>query len=231
MADCGIASRRKCEELILGGHVKVNGAKAVIGTVIDPGHDTVELDGAVVSLGQERVVIMFNKPRGVICTNNDPKGRKTTAEYFSDLPYRLYNVGRLDYDSEGLILITNDGEIADRIMHPRYKIDKTYYAVCGGELTREQIYALENGVMLSEGMTAPAKVKAVRPVRENMTSFEITIHEGRNRQIRRMLEAVGHETLLLRRIKLGELELGKLRQGEWRYLSSKEIKSIMPDRI
>jgi pseudouridine synthase len=231
MADCGIASRRKCEELILEGRVTVNGAKAAIGTVIDPDYDTVALNGSVIRPEQERVVIMFYKPRGVICTNSDPKGRETTANYFSNLPYRLYNVGRLDYDSEGLLLITNDGEIADRIMHPRYKIDKTYYAVCGGVLTKEQIYALENGVMLSEGVTAPAKVKAVKTVGENKMSFEITIHEGRNRQIRRMLEALGHETLLLRRIRLGNLELGKLQQGEWRYLTAKEIKSIMPDRI
>lgn len=230
MADCGVASRRKCEELIKEGRVTVNGIIAGIGSVIDPDHDVVSLNGMILKPQEKRVMIMFNKPRGVMCTNQDPEGRKTTAEFFSGLPYRLYNIGRLDYDSEGLLLITNDGDLANRIMHPRYTIDKTYYAVCNGELTEDKIAVLENGVLLSDGLTAPARIRSVKPDK-NRTSFEITIHEGRNRQIRRMLEAVGHETLLLRRIRLGGLELGKLKRGEWRYLTEKEITSIIPDRI
>ncbi len=229
MADCGVASRRKCEEFISEGKVTVNGSVAQIGTVIDPSADVVEFNGTVLKPQAERIVIMLNKPKGVICSNFDPEGRKTTGDYFANCPYRLYHIGRLDYDSEGLLLLTNDGDLANRIMHPRYMTEKTYYAVCDGELTKEQKNALERGVLLSDGMTAPSKVKFVKPVCGNRTSLQITVHEGRNRQVRRMLEAVGHKTLLLRRIKLGKLELGELRTGEWRYVTPKELSFIAPD--
>ena len=228
MADCGIASRRKCEELITAGLVSVNGETAVIGTCVDPETDKVEYDGKILgqSPNSNKVVIMLNKPRGVVSSCSDPEGRKTTADYFKGLPYRLYNVGRLDIDTEGLLLFTNDGDFAYKVMHPSFEIHKTYRALIDGELTRSEAHALESGVMLSDGMTRPAKVEGISVGDEN-TSFYITIHEGKNRQVRRMIEAVGHRTLRLRRVAVGSLKLYGLRTGEWRFLTDREIREIL----
>lgn len=228
MADCGIASRRKCEELIEQGLVRINGEIAQIGATVDPENDTIEYDGRVLgkSPNDKKVVIMLNKPRGVVSSCSDPEGRRTTADYFRDLPYRLYNVGRLDIDTEGLLLFTNDGDFAYRVMHPSFEIHKTYRALVDGTLTASQIRQLENGVMLDDGMTSPSNVENVRE-RDGNTSFFITIHEGRNRQVRRMIEAVGHKTLRLRRVAVGSLQLFGLHTGEWRYLTEDEIKAVL----
>jgi len=164
---------------------------------------------------------------GVVSTSSDPQGRKTVQEFFKNLPYRLYNVGRLDVNSQGLLLMTNDGELAYRLTHPKFQQPKTYYAVCDGELTGEQAANLRKGVLLEDGMTAPAKVEFVRPTRTGGTCFSITIREGRNRQIRRMLEAVGHKTLLLRRERFGTLSLGELKPGEWRYATAAEYQELI----
>ena len=228
MADCGIASRRKCEEYISQGLVLVNGETAQLGMSIDPEHDTVEYEGRTLgaSPNDKKVVIMLNKPRGVVSSCSDPEGRRTTADYFKDLPYRLYNVGRLDIDTEGLLLFTNDGDFAYRVMHPSFEIHKTYRALVDGELTQEQAKALSDGIMLEDGMTSPAKVEKI-VFRDGNTSFYITIHEGRNRQVRRMIDAVGHKTLRLRRVAVGPLKLFGLHTGEWRYLTKDEIRSIL----
>lgn len=228
MADCGIASRRKCEELISAGLVLVNGHTAQLGMSVEPGTDKVEYDGMILgaSPNDKKVVIMLNKPRGVVSSCSDPEGRRTTADYFTELPYRLYNVGRLDIDTEGLLLFTNDGDFAYRVMHPSFEIHKTYRALVDGELTDDQVQTLSRGVMLSDGVTSPAKVEKV-VFRDGNTSFYITIHEGRNRQVRRMIEAVGHRTLRLRRVAVGPLRLFGLHTGEWRYLTNDEIKSIL----
>ena len=230
MADCGIASRRKCEELIEQGLVKVNGEIAQIGTSIDPEKDTVEYDGQVLgkSPNDRKVVIMLNKPRGVVSSCSDPQGRKTTADYFRDLPYRLYNVGRLDIDTEGLLLFTNDGDFAYKVMHPSFEVHKTYRALVDGTLTAGQIKMLREGVMLDDGITAPAEVESVYE-RDGNTSFFITIHEGRNRQVRRMIDAVGHKTLRLRRVAVGSLKLFGLHTGQWRFLTEQEIQSVLRD--
>ncbi|MDL2234594.1 rRNA pseudouridine synthase [Christensenellaceae bacterium OttesenSCG-928-L17] len=222
MADAGVASRRACEEYIRAGEVQVNGVVAEIGCVVDPAHDMVLFRGEPVVLEAQRVVVLFYKPRGVVCTSNDPEGRKTVQEYFSDFPERLYNVGRLDINSEGLLVMTNDGALMQRLTHPRYKIKKTYYAVCDGTLTREEAARLQTGVELNDGMTAPAVVAKVRPTKTGETSFLISIREGRNRQVRRMIEAVGHQTLRLKREQIGELKLQQLRPGAWRYPDEKE---------
>lgn len=229
MADCGVASRRKCEEYIEQGLVTVNGEVAVTGTSIDPNKDIVEYNGQ--RLGGEnanatKVVIMLNKPRGVVSSCSDPQGRKTTAEYFKDLPYRLYNVGRLDINTEGLLLFTNDGDFAYKVMHPSFEIHKTYRALVDGKLTHEEIKQLESGIMLDDGMTSPAQVEGVS-VGDEDTSFYITIHEGRNRQVRRMIEAIGHKTLRLRRVAIGSLKLYGLHTGQWRFLTSQEIRNIL----
>lgn len=226
MADAGIASRRKCEEIILSGRVRVNGEVAQLGSSVDPGLDVVEMDGRPLGLCEERLSVILNKPRGVMCTASDPEGRPTVMDYVADLPIRLYNVGRLDYDSEGLLVMTNDGELAYRLTHPKFKMDKTYSAVCDGVLTFEQRHALEQGVMLEDGMTYPAQVSVVRPLKSGNTAFNITIHEGRNRQVRRMLTAVGHETLMLRRVALGPLRLGDLPSGSYRPLTEAEKEAL-----
>ena len=226
MAEAGVASRRACEELIRQSRVTVNGETASLGRSVEPEQDRVELDGKPVQKEQRRTVILLYKPRGVVSTSSDPEGRRTVQDYFREIPERLYNVGRLDLNSEGLLLMTNDGALANRLTHPRYGVDKTYYAVCDGRLTASEAAKLTNGIELEDGMTAPARVDAVRTTQRGDTSFLITIHEGRNRQIRRMLEAVGHRTLRLKRERFGPLSLGTLAPGEWRKLSDEEIKKL-----
>lgn len=226
MASCGVASRRACEGIILAGRVRVNGKPAGLGMSVDPGTDRVEVDGKRIRREVKRVWVMLYKPRGVVSTSSDPQNRKTVQDCIKGVPERLFHVGRLDINSEGLILLTNDGERANRMMHPKYRVEKTYYAVCDGKLTAQEIASLTNGVELEDGMTAPAKIRGVRENREGNTSFLIVIHEGRNRQVRRMLEAVGHKTLRLKREKYGPLELGDMKPGEWRYLTEEEIRRL-----
>lgn len=225
LADAGIGSRRACEALIEAGRVRINGAVAAIGMRVEAG-DRVEFDGKTVGGAQERVVILFYKPRGVVCTSEDPQGRRTVQSFFTEVPQRLYNVGRLDLNSEGLLLMTNDGELAYRLTHPRFGVEKTYYVVCDGKVTASEIAKLTNGVELEDGLTAPARVDHVRPTQRGDTSFLITIHEGRNRQIRRMAEAVGHRTLRLKRERFGPLCIEGLAPGEWRYLTDKELAAL-----
>lgn len=222
MAEAGIASRRNCEELIQAGRVKVNGQVAILGACVEPLQDLVEVDGEPLGKSQQKVTVILNKPRGVMCTAQDPQGRPTVGDYVKDLPVRVYNAGRLDYDSEGLLVMTNDGELAYKLTHPRFCMDKTYAAICDGLLTKAQIAALEQGVRLEDGPTHPAKVREVFKLRNGNTAFNITIHEGRNRQVRRMLEAVGHETLALKRVALGPLRLGDLPSGTYRSLTAQE---------
>jgi pseudouridine synthase len=225
MADCGVASRRACEQIISDGRVTVNGIPAVLGMSVEE-TDDVRLDGKPLKPAEKRVVLMLYKPRGVVSTSSDEAGRKTVQAFVGDLPYRLYNVGRLDLNSEGLLLLTNDGELCNHLMHPRYGVEKTYRVVCDGTLSASEIAALTNGVQLEDGITAPAKVTNIRRSTTGGTAFSITIHEGRNRQIRRMLEAVGHRTLRLKREAYGPLKLGDLRPGEWRYLSEEELAAL-----
>ena len=225
MADCGVASRRASEQIISDGRVTVNGIPAVLGMSVEEGDD-VRLDGKRLTPQAKRVVLMLYKPRGVVSTSSDEAGRKTVQAYVSELPYRLYNVGRLDLNSEGLLLLTNDGELCNHLTHPRYGVEKTYRVVCDGTLSASELALLTNGVELEDGLTAPAKITNIRKSTTGGTAFSITIHEGRNRQIRRMLEAVGHRTLRLKREAYGPLKLGDLRPGEWRYLTEEEIAAL-----
>lgn len=226
LADAGIASRRKCEELIAAGRVSVNGSIAALGCTVQEG-DEVLLDGRRVSPAEEKVIIVFNKPRNVICSNAEDEDRVKVTDYFTSLPYRLYTVGRLDYDSEGLILVTNDGETANRLMHPRYGAKKTYRVLCTGHLTPEDKRKLRNGILLEDGMTSPAELRILRERQDEKTELLLTIHEGKNRQVRRMLAAVGHETLRLQRVAIGGLELGSLKPGEWRFVSEDELEKLI----
>ncbi len=226
LAEAGVASRRACEELIGAGRVFVNGEAARIGQSVEPGRDEVTLDGKKVGAAEPSVTVALYKPRGVVSTSDDPQGRKTVQAYVRDIPARLYNVGRLDINSEGLLLMTNDGELAYRMTHPKFAVEKTYYAVCDGRLSASEIACLVNGVRLEDGQTAPARVEHVRPTKAGDTSFLITIHEGRNRQVRRMLEAVGHRTLLLKRERFGPIRLGDLKPGESRRLTDAETAAL-----
>ena len=221
----GLGSRRACEALIRAGRVLVNGAPASLGAQVEA-DDEVLLDGARVGGAQRRIAILFYKPRGVVCTSDDPEGRRTVQDYFHDVPERLYNVGRLDLNSEGLLLMTNDGELANRLTHPRYGVEKTYYAVLDGPVDDAGLRRLARGVQLDDGMTAPARVEHVRQTQRGDTSLVITIREGRNRQIRRMAEAVGHRTLRLKRERLGPLTLDGLAPGQWRYLTAAELERL-----
>jgi len=223
LSQAGIASRRQCEEHIRQGRVCINGEPAALGACVNPEKDSVTLNNLPVKRTFERVVILFNKPSGVICTNSDPQGRKTIREYFSDIPYRLYSAGRLDFNSQGLLIVTNDGTLTLKLTHPRYGIPKTYNVICDGVLTSSQAASLRRGLELSDGKTLPARVENVRKAEPFGTSFSITIFEGRNRQVRRMLEALGHKTLYLSREKIGRLSLKGLAAGEWRYAASEEL--------
>jgi len=227
IAQAGVASRRKAEQLILEGKVKVNG-KVVkeLGTKVNPSTDDIEVNGIPIEK-EEPVYYLFYKPRGVISTVNDDKGRKTVLNYFPHVPQRIFPVGRLDYDTSGLLILTNDGELAHLLMHPKHEIDKTYVAKLEGIPTRPVLKTLEKGIQLEDGKTAPARVKFISGDRKKNTSIvEITIHEGRNRQVRRMFDAIGHKVLKLRREKYGFLTLNGLNAGESRELSPHEVKHL-----
>ena len=227
MAMCGVAARRKCEEIILSGRVKVNGQVVdQMGTQVEEG-DVVELDGQVIAIQEQKRYIIYHKPAGEVTTVSDDKGRETVMDRFADFPERIYPVGRLDYDSEGLLLLTNDGEMAQRLTHPSCEVDKVYLARVTGNPSNEAIDRLRRGVFMEgdERRTYPATVRVVRD--ESLFSdVVVTIHEGRNRQVRRMFDAVGHKVLLLRRIRFGPLELGDLKRGQWRELTPQEIELL-----
>ncbi len=221
LARAGVASRRKCEELITAGKVAVNGEVVrELGSKVDPDHDRITVDGQPVRM-EPHVYILLHKPRGVVTTAADPQGRKTVLDLI-DLPQRIFPVGRLDMDTSGLLLLTNDGALANGLMHPKYEVDKLYRTEVEGYISDESIARLEAGVELEDGPTAPAKVRLLRRSKSK-SLFEITIHEGRNRQVRRMCDQVGHPVLTLKRMKLAFLTLGETVPGQWRYLTDKEV--------
>ena len=225
MAMCGVAARRKCEEIIASGRVAVNGETITqMGTQVEEG-DVVTLDGQVITPEEEKRYILYHKPAGEVTTVSDDKGRETVMDRFADFPVRLYPVGRLDYDSEGLLLLTNDGELTERMLHPSREVEKVYLARVSNQVTLEEARRLENGVMVDGRRTARAKVKllSIKPL---YTDMLVTIHEGRNRQVRKMVEQVGHQVVLLRRIRFGPLRLGDLPRGMWRELTPEELATL-----
>ena len=227
MAMCGVAARRKCEEMIAAGRVTVNGRVITeMGTQVEE-QDEVLVDGVRITPEEEKRYVLYHKPAGEVTTVSDEKGRETVMDRFRDFPVRLYPVGRLDYDSEGLLLLTNDGALAQRLTHPSCEVDKVYLARVTGNPSNETIDRLRRGVYMEgdERRTYPADVRVVRD--ESLFSdILVTIHEGRNRQVRRMFDAVGHKVLLLRRVRFGPLELGNLRRGEWRELTAQEVELL-----
>ena len=231
MAEAGVASRRACEELIRQGRVQVNGQVVTeLGTRVDPNQDEIRVDGAPISSPVEKVYLILNKPPGYISTVRDPWGRPTVLDL---IPHqeRLYPVGRLDAESEGLLLLTNDGGLTHRLTHPRYEHDKEYLALVKGRPQDAVLSQLRQGVGLEEGRTAPARVSTVSRKEKldtppGTTWLRIVIHEGKKRQIRRMCAAVGHPVQRLIRVRMGPIELGDLPVGEYRPLSAKEVRRL-----
>ena len=225
LAQCGVASRRHAEEMIAEGLVSVNGQVITqMGVQVEEG-DEVRVKGEIVRPEAVKKYVLYHKPIGEVTTVSDPEGRPTVMQHFQDYPVRLYPVGRLDFDSEGLLLLTNDGDLADKMMHPSNEVDKTYLARVTGNVTLESVRELRMGVMLDDHKTSPAKVRIIKE-ETFATVVLVTIHEGRNRQVRRMFDAVGHRVLMLRRVKFGPLELGDLKRGQWRELTDQEVAAL-----
>ena len=224
MADCGIASRRKSEEMIADGMVKVNGRIAVIGDKINPASDKVVVKGRRLGSAskQKRWYIMINKPRGYVTTMNDEMGRKCVAELVKDIPARVYPVGRLDRDSEGLLLMTNDGDFANKVTHPSKHVYKVYRVTVRPGINEEQLIKMSSGMVIDGRKTAPAEIHVLQR-EEGRCVLEIILREGRNRQIRKMCEQLGLEVPRLKRTAIGQVRLGGLKSGSWRELTKDEV--------
>lgn len=223
IASSGVTSRRNADKLVTEGRVKVNG-KTVneLGFDVNENNDTVSVDGKKIALINKYTYIMMYKPKGCVCSANDECGRKTVFDYV-DIDKRLFTVGRLDYDSEGLILLTNDGALAQYITHPSNEIPKSYLVKVEGDIPEADLARLRKGVKLDDGsLTARAKVR-LKEIAGNVYSYDVTIFEGKNREIRRMFEAIGKEVIFLKRVAVGDLRLGGLSRGTYRYLTDKEI--------
>ncbi|MEK7433593.1 MAG: pseudouridine synthase [Cyanobacteriota bacterium] len=225
ISSAGVASRRKAEQLILEGKVKVNDTIIKeLGFKANPHSDKIYVLGKRLTIKTKKVYIALNKPVGIICSRSDEKGRKTVIDIV-DVNRYIYPVGRLDFDSSGLVLLTNDGDAMNAIIHPKYEIEKTYIVLVDGNISDNHLRKLESGIQLAEGRTAPAKIKVLGDY-PNETKLEMTITEGKNRQIRRMLDAVGYGVKKLKRVTIGKIELGNLKKGEFRYLNDLEVEWI-----
>ncbi|MFP5326906.1 MAG: pseudouridine synthase [Acidimicrobiia bacterium] len=220
LARTGIGSRRVCEEMISEGRVRVNGDVAILGRRVLPDSDHIEVDGVPISIKPGLVYYLLNKPQGVVTTASDPQGRRTVVELVPADP-RVFPVGRLDSDTEGLLLMTNDGELAHRLTHPSFGVEKEYLAEVQGTPSAGDLRRLREGVNLEDGRTSPARVSTLGP-----NLLKITIHEGRNRQVRRMCETVGHPVVRLVRTRIGPVAERSLKPGQWRELTSKEVRAL-----
>ena len=229
LASAGVASRRKCEELILEGKIEVNGKIITeLGTKIDPKKDEVKYNGKIVKSEEEKVYILLNKPIGYVTTAKEQFGRDMVLDLVK-INKRIVPVGRLDMYTSGALILTNDGEFVNKLTHPSHEIDKTYNVTVKGIVTKEEIENLKKGVLIDDDyITKPAKVKILKIDEEKKISrIQITIHEGKNRQVRKMCEAIGKKVLALHRCKIGNIDVKSLKLGEWRYLSKKEVEKFL----
>jgi 23S rRNA pseudouridine2605 synthase len=225
LAAAGLGSRRQCEELILAGRVEVGGKPATeLGTRVDPGRERIRVDGVPLAR-PKRVYYALHKPAGVVCTSRDPSGRPRAIDLVPAANERLFTVGRLDLNSEGLILVTNDGELANQLTHPRYGVEKTYRVLVAGDPSPEVVSQLRRGVRLAEGLAKVARLRVIRRYKQSAL-LEMVLDEGRNREIRRVLARVGHKVLRLVRIGIGPLRLGTLPSGEYRRLNRGEVNAL-----
>ena len=227
LARAGVCSRRRAEDLIRAGRVSVDGRPVTeLGTRIDPAQARVRVDGEPVTLPERTLTLMLHKPEGYVTSAADPQGRRRVLDLLAGLPTRVFPVGRLDYDASGLLLLTNDGNLAHRLMHPRFKVAKTYRVTVAGELTPEAAHRLETGVVLDGRPTAPARVRHLKTVPDHSV-LELTIHEGRYHQVKRMCQEVGHPVLKLKRVAYGPLKLGRLPRGAFRELTPEELQALL----
>ena len=226
LAKAGVASRRKAEELIRQGKVRVDGMVVTeMGTKVDPITQDIECEGVTLVSQEEKIYILLHKPSGYLSTVDDPQGRPIVTDLLKNIKERVYPVGRLDLDTEGALLLTNDGELAQKILHPSHEVNKTYVAKVKGVPTRKKLEALSKGIELEGRKTWPASIKVLNTKAQSAT-IQITIHEGRKRQVRKMFGAIGHPVLELKRTAYGRLELGELGSGKYRFLTPGDIKII-----
>ena len=230
LSQAGITSRRAAETLITSGRVSVNGETVtILGSKADPATDRIMVDGKLISIPSTKVYILLNKPAGYVTTMSDPDGRPIVTELIKDIKERLFPVGRLDFNTEGLLLLTNDGDWANKLAHPSHEVVKEYYVKVRGGVTPEMAANLASGVKLDDGWTAPAKVEIMKVLEKN-SWISISIHEGRYRQVRRMCEAVGLLVSRLTRRRYGDLDIGQLKPGEYRHLTQDEVAAIAKHR-
>ncbi len=227
---CGIASRRKAEEMIIEGLVTVNGSPATIGMKADIERDHIKVRGKLINRVESKVYLAFNKPVNVLTASHESDGRPVVKDFLKRVKAMVFPVGRLDFNSEGLLLLTNDGELANAILQPRHKIPKVYRVKVDGFLEDADIKKLEKGIRLEDGMTAPAEVRVIKKAKAN-SWIEMTIYEGKKRQIRRMLDRVRHSVIRLTRIRINGIDLGGLKPGEYRYLTPDEIKKLKSETM
>ena len=227
LAQCGVASRRTAEKMIAEGRVTVNGHTIrEMGFTLEESGDLVTVDGQIVRPEAEKHYLIYNKPIGEVTTVSDPEGRATVMDKFRNYPVRLFPVGRLDYDSEGLLLLTNDGELMNRMLHPSREVKKVYLVRVSNQVSPDELQMLRRGVMIDGRLTSPAQVRLIR-TEAFCTVLLITIHEGRNRQVRKMISAIGHQVVHLKRVEFGPLSLGDLPSGQWRRLTPAEKKKLL----
>ncbi|MFQ7520994.1 MULTISPECIES: pseudouridine synthase [Clostridia] len=228
IALCGVASRRKAEELILAGKVKVNdNIVKELSYQVDEENDVVKVDDKIIKEENKLVYILLNKPEGYITTVKDQFDRESVLDLVTDIKERVYPIGRLDYETSGLLLLTNDGDLTYKLTHPKHEVDKTYVARVKGKLTPDEIKMFKSGLKIEDYVTAPAKLKVIRyDEKTNVSLLEIKIHEGKNRQVRKMCKAINHPVLRLKRTAMGKIRIGECEIGKYRYLTEDEVKYL-----
>lgn len=232
LSQAGICSRRQAEAYILQGQVTVDGVVITeLGTRADPLKQQILFNGSPVRPARKKIYLLLNKPKGYLTTLKDPQGRPIVTSLLKEVGQRLFPVGRLDLDTEGALLLTNDGELTQRVLHPSFEITRTYQAVIKGQITKDQITSLEKGIELDGQMTWPATLSIVKKSQPGTTTLRIIIHEGRKRQVRRMFEAVGHPVLHLKRLAYGNLKLGSLPTGKYRFLNKNDLDQLFAENF